>query len=563
MNQRIQPWLIGALIFVAILGTYWNHFHNAFHFDDSHTIEDNAYIRDLRNIPLFFKDCTTTSSMPSHQGYRPLVTTTIAIDYALSLKATGGKDGYDTFWYHLSNFSWFLIIVFLLYFAQKAVYDWAFKDDRNKYFALLGCAWYGLHTANAETINYIISRSDILSTLSIIGSFTWYVAAPKQRKYFLYLIPVSIGCFAKETSIMFAPALVAYDYIVEKQKKLSDIFSVQGISNFLKSIVSGLPALAACIFFSGIAFVMTRKHEPGGTSPLLYALTQPYIILHYVVEFFFPVGLTADTDLPLIRGLSDDRIYIGLAFLTGLIVLAFKTSETKEWRPFSFGIIWFLLMLLPTSSFIPLAEVTNDHRVFLPYIGLIFSMVCLVANLYYFTLKDKQLIRTGMIALLLVAFGGYAYGTHVRNEVWHTEESLWKDVTEKSPDNGRGWMNYGLTQMSLDSLDKAKYAYDQALLKTPYYYILHVNYGILQQRLGHDDKAEEQFREALADGPNYLEPYYYYARYLYNKYQLPEAEIYCDKALSIFPGHIYSLYLMMDILKLEGKWQKLAQVCQQ
>ena len=29
-------------------------------------------------------------------------------------------------------------------------------------------------------------------------------------------------------------------------------------------------------------------------------------------------------------------------------------------------------------------------------------------------------------------------------EVWRTDESLWRDVVEKSPHNGRGIMNYGL-----------------------------------------------------------------------------------------------------------------------
>ena len=41
-----------------------------------------------------------------------------------------------------------------------------------------------------------------------------------------------------------------------------------------------------------------------------------------------------------------------------------------------------------------------------------------------------------------------AYGTRQRNIVWRTEESLWLDATIKSPDNGRGLMNYGVIQMN-------------------------------------------------------------------------------------------------------------------
>ena len=71
------------LAFILLIGTliaYSNHFRNGFHFDDSHVIVDNVHIRNVRNIPLFFKDGTTFSSLPSNQSYRPVVSATLAID---------------------------------------------------------------------------------------------------------------------------------------------------------------------------------------------------------------------------------------------------------------------------------------------------------------------------------------------------------------------------------------------------------------------------------------------------------------------------------------------------
>lgn len=557
MNRNFIVAIVGVLILTGILGTYSNHFYNEFHFDDAHTIIDNGYIRNLSNIPLFFKDCSTSSSMPSHQGYRPLVTSTLAIDYALSMKKTGGANGYDFVWYHVSNFFWFVLIVGLLYIIQLKLYNLAFSNENNPYFALLGCAWYGLHTANAETVNYIISRSDILSTLAIVGSFAMYVGLPHLRKYYLYLLPAAIGMFAKETTIMFAPALIAYSYMIEKQKSLKDIFTANGFKDFIGSITLGLPALILCIVLAGFTIYMTKQHEPGGTSVLWYAASQPYMILHYVTQFFFPMGLSADTDIPMVISVSDDRLYFGLAFVIGLIVLAFKTSTIKEWRPFSFGLVWFLLMLLPTSSFIALAEVTNDHRVFLPYIGLVFSMVCLVANLYYYTFAKMEVARYAMMGVLVLALAGYAYGTHTRNEVWKTDAALWKDVTEKSPNNGRGWMNYGLTQMSAGDYAGAQVSYENALTKTPNYYILHINLGVLKEAMGDKTTAEQYFKNALVYGPNYVEPYYYYARHLFGAGRVTEAEIYCNKGLELFAGHVYSRYLQMDIYNFLGEWNKL------
>ncbi|HEY3203421.1 MAG TPA: hypothetical protein VGL03_07135 [Thermoanaerobaculia bacterium] len=47
----------------AAYAAYSNHFHNSFHFDDATVIENNAYVRSLRNIPLFFADATISRAI--------------------------------------------------------------------------------------------------------------------------------------------------------------------------------------------------------------------------------------------------------------------------------------------------------------------------------------------------------------------------------------------------------------------------------------------------------------------------------------------------------------------
>ena len=61
-------------------------------------------------------------------------------------------------------------------------------------------------------------------------------------------------------------------------------------------------------------------------------------------------------------------------------------------------------------------------------------------------LKEEQALS----AFVPQELGGavlVAAGTHERNRVWHDDESLWRDVVAKSPNNGRGLMNYGLIFM--------------------------------------------------------------------------------------------------------------------
>jgi len=44
-----------GLVLVA-LAAYANHFQNSFHFDDSHAIVENRFVRDLHNVPGFFTE---------------------------------------------------------------------------------------------------------------------------------------------------------------------------------------------------------------------------------------------------------------------------------------------------------------------------------------------------------------------------------------------------------------------------------------------------------------------------------------------------------------------------
>src|SRR5687767_11087323 len=81
--SRAAVWFLAILLLATVVITYLNHFDNDFHFDDAHVIRENVYIRDLGNVPLFFTDGVTASTLPTNRGYRPLLLVTLAIDYAL------------------------------------------------------------------------------------------------------------------------------------------------------------------------------------------------------------------------------------------------------------------------------------------------------------------------------------------------------------------------------------------------------------------------------------------------------------------------------------------------
>src|ERR1700724_4190035 len=143
-RERFLVLLGGALLLAASLAAYANHFHNGFHFDDWHTITNNISIRELRNIPLFFRDATTFSAVPTTRSYRPLVWTLLAIDYQLG-------HGLDPFWFHLSIFALFIALTLLVAFVIHHLLEYEAASSRNCWIALAAAAWYALDPANADT----------------------------------------------------------------------------------------------------------------------------------------------------------------------------------------------------------------------------------------------------------------------------------------------------------------------------------------------------------------------------------------------------------------------------
>ena len=537
------------MLFLVLI--YANHFHNGFHFDDSHTIEDNIFIRHLGNIPLFFKDVTTFSTLPSHQNYRPLVTTTLAIDYWLA-------GGLKPFWFHLSTFILYIVqcilMFFLFYKILKTVYSSESTDHIIKYIALFGTAWYAFHTANAETLNYIISRSDTLSTLGVVASMVIYIYYPKLRSRYVYFLPLIFGLFAKETAVTFFGLLFFYVILFEKQMSLADIFQKKNVKAVLSSVKIILPALILCALFAVLNLKMMSKEYVAGGSRYFYLITQPFVILHYFFTFFLPVHLSADTDLYAFTTIFDFRFFLGAVFLIVMFWLIFYTSSIEELRPAAFGLIWFFIALLPTSSIIPLSEVLNDHRIFYPFIGLALASANIFHYLYIkFNIQHSSFI----IAFALIVISANAYGVHQRNKVWHSEESLWLDVTVKSPKNGRGLMNYGLTQMAKGNYNEALIYYEGALIYNPQYSYVFINLGILKNAMNKPVEAEAYFKRAMQLDSSYYGTFYYYANFLYKHNRNKEAIPLYEKAIELSPNYLYSSFDLMQIYYSTQQWNYL------
>lgn len=502
--SRFRHHLPLLLVLFAVCLAYANHFHNGFHFDDSHAVVDNPYIRSLRNLPRFFTDTATFSVLPANRTYRPFVSASLALDYALA-------HGYKPFWFHVSTLLVFLAQLLAMYVLFRAILTAITPEDRARAgtntVALLATAWYGLHPAMAETMNYIIQRGDVYCAFGVVAALAVYARFPKLRRSGLYLLPFAFALLSKPPAVVFPVLLLLY----------LAMFEEEGKGWLRRSLLACIPSIVVCGGLMALESAMTPKtYSPTILSGAAYRITQPYVLLRYFGSFFLPIHLNADTDLQAFASFNLAALagFLFVALLLGLTVMSARRQST---RPIAFGLLWFLISSLPTSLY-ALSEVENDHRMFLPFVGLTLAVTWAAAlGLEAVAARAQNPAMVTHIALgtAVTLLACYGYGTHVRNKVWRTDESLWLDDVQKSPRNGRGLMNYGLTQMAKGAYPAALDYFQRALLYTPNYPSLEINLGIVHGALQQPAQAIQHFERAIALAPADDQTHFFYGRWQY------------------------------------------------
>ena len=540
-SHNLKTLKIIGLILVLITTTlvYSNHFENPFFFDDSHTIESNQAITSLNEWTSFFTDAKTFSSLPANRAYRPMITLMNAVDYKIA-------GGLNPTYFHYHIYFWYLLTIVLFFilihtlFKKSALKE--IKELPILMVSLITTLFFAVHTINAETINYICARSDSFSTLCVIASLLLFINK-STRKLHLYLLTMVLGILTKQTAVMFVPILFIYVILFEEKIQIHNLKKW-----FIKVFkVMALPAVVGggLFLFNQLYLTPSSTHSTNfQVTKFEYISTQFYVMLHYLGNFILPTSLSADPDLEIIKPWYDKRILLGLFVAISMVVVAVKSALKQKTLPIAFGIAWFFIASLPTSL-VPLFQIANDHRMFFPFIGLFIAVgwgVFLFVNS-----NSKKWVKYSSLALVFVLILSYSYGTFQRNKVWKTASSLWYDVTVKSPNNGRGLMNYGLSQMAVGNYTDAEHYFLEAQKIEPNYYALEINLGVLYGALNNDEKAEAHFLKAISLNSSAPSPEYYYARYLNENGQNGSAIKYLKKALQKSPSHIPSQMLLNAI----------------
>src|SRR5215469_4475262 len=360
--SRAGIFVAAALLTAAALAAWANSFRGPFVFDDLPAIVENATIRTLA-FPI--------ALAPPHTGQpangRPLVNFSFAVNWALA--------GADVRGYHVLNLAIHALAALALFGVvrrtlQSRPLAAKFAADATPLAFALAALWM-LHPLQTESVTYISQRAESLAGLCLL--FTLYASIrgadspTPMRWHALAVVTCLLGMATKE--VMYASPLLVL---------LHDRTFIAGtFREALRRRPWFYAGLAATWLLLGwlVKQAGNRGATAGfglGITPWHYLLTQCGAIIHYVRLTVWPTPLVLDYGTVTTSSLA--QVWPQAALLLALFG---ATLIALAWYPpWGFLGAWFFLLLMPTSSVLPLATQTvAEHRMYLPLAAIITVVV--------------------------------------------------------------------------------------------------------------------------------------------------------------------------------------------
>jgi tetratricopeptide (TPR) repeat protein len=312
--------------------------------------------------------------------------------------------------------------------------------------AALATAFFLIHPVQTESVTFISSRSELLSTFFYLTGLLIYVFWPKERIGFVCSLAVAVPYFfglgSKETVITLAATIFLYDFLFLSNSSFRALLPRW---RFYAIYVLGCTAAIYYLLTTALRGTVGSAVSVN-LSAWHYFLTELRVIVRYVQLVFLPLPSSLNFDYSFKPSTSplEPAVIASFVFLCSIAALGWYLRRRAP--VFAFSIFWFFITLAPTSSFVSIIDVIFEHRLYLPLVGVCLSFPFFVefarAKINdHFRVPGTAMQYAAVIVLLL------AIGTVKRNYVWSDEVRLFADVVQKSPDkerpyNSLGWAYY-------------------------------------------------------------------------------------------------------------------------
>jgi tetratricopeptide (TPR) repeat protein len=391
-----------------------------------------------------FDDYSIFSAPPAGPATltRPLTFLTFRLNEAI-----GGR---DPFGYHLFNLALHIGVVLLLFDVLRRI-----VPHRA---AFIGALIFAIHPIQSEPVAYIFARAILLAALFCLLSLRAWL----DGRRWLAVAWFSVALLGKEEAAAFPLALLLFER-GKVRGKLAPLAAMAALS-----LAAGLHVIRAAGALAG-----SGAGAASGISPVRYLAAQGIAILRYLRLVVVPWGFTVDPEIR--EGVG---AWFAWAAIAALAVVALRKGGKAGG-----ALLAALVLLTPSSSIFPAADLAADRRMYLPMLAIGAALGILLARL-----RDRWVAA---IAAVLIAL---SIG---RMEVWRTERSLWREAVERAPAKVRPKIQLARASDPPRALELL----EQARALAPEDPLVPAEIGRIYLGTGRPEDALREFGRALALAP--------------------------------------------------------------
>ena len=542
---------LGGILLVAVLA-YARVLHGEFQWDDFSSVVENHRIRNLQDVLAGFLPALIRSG-------RPVVDLTFALNHAAG--------GLAPFGYHLVNLAIHACAVVLVFAFTRTVLRLA-GAPRPRAVAILVAGAFALHPLQTQAVSYVAQRAESLASCAYLGALLLLLVAERRgpslagvAAYLLGFLVFVLGLGSKVIVVTLPAAYLLLAWMIPRGAHRA------GMTTLPRRLAMLVPWVAADILLStrtmqSIEGAPDAGFSVAGLSPITYLLTQFRVLVTYVRLLLLPVGQFVEWNIPTASGPGDAAVLLSGAILAGILALAgwlFLSGRARTDGDggarctAAFGLVWFLLLLAPTSSIVPLADLLQEHRVYLASWGL-FVAVAVGAERVVNRWRIPSVAAGAVACALLLTL---ALLTFRRNAVWETRLGLWSDEVARAPGSWRAHLNLGFAHAERGRTDeavreyRAAYALGGGAAPATASYILN-NIGAVLANAGRTAEAVVPLRQSLELRPDETDVLYNLALLERMLGHESEAEALATRAIRIRPDHALALNLLGEIRLEQG-----------
>lgn len=552
---------IAFLIFLIVI-VYSNSFDVPFGWDEDTFLFTNPMIK---NIHYF----TNLAEAKGFENYNFFMLRYVGfLSFALNYKIHGTSvAGYHivNIVIHIAN-SILVYLLVLLSFRTPFMADSSIKKN-SLYIAFFSSLLFAIHPLQTAAVTYIFQRFVSLAAFFYLLSLTAYVQSrlseSKRQSIFYYSIAFISAVLAmktKEISFTLPVVITLYEFRFFGGPSLRVPLSKRFY--YLAPILLTLSIIPITLMSLSGVHNLYQTREAIEFSRHEYLITQFRVIVTYLRLLLFPLKPYIDYEYPVFKSFFHPQVMLSIVFLTALfglgVYLVIKSKgfnkvsspilrlpEVPSLRLVGFGILWFFITLSVESSIVPLSELINEYRVYLPSIGFIMSIVSTI-----FLLREKaraSKIRERMLVMCVIVIGVLSVVTYLRNETYKDKIAIWEATAKRYPARANVHQMLGVAYAERNIIYKA---IDQNLIAIklkPDLMPAHNNLGNNYKDIGMFDKAKEQYLIAINLRPDFAEAHYNLGLVYYKMGQLENARREMITALKIKPDFQEAQQLLTEI----------------